>query len=334
MNKPACLRRENLVTDVVFLLAALAAAALFCHFKLRLCEKFVTPEMFADIANHVGNKPWQYRILVPEIAKALHQLNLPVGLTLYGWARVIELGALFLSVVAFRRYLELFLHDRRLCSIFAMMIFLVLPFHLFFPRPYFANYWFDTPAMLFLILGLTFLHQKKWAWYYGLFVVATFNRETTCFLTLAYLFTAFGREKLPKIAAHCGAQFVIWMSIKLALGRMFVGNPGPEGFEWMDGSGVPHWMDNLRYFANPGNYPAFASIMGFLWIPVVFCYRRIGSEFARRSLWVIPPFFAGMFLVANIYELRIFAELVPIVMTAFFLILTDLVRTARIGDGG
>ena len=329
MKRPSLSGQGNFLLEVVFLLSALVVSFFFGQLRLRICEHFVTPEMFADMANHMGNKPWQYRILVPEMANALSRLKLPVEISLFGWARWIELGFMFLTVIAFRRYLDLFLKDRRVSAIMAFMIFLVLPFHVFFPRPYFANYWFDTPALLFLTLGLTFLYQKKWTLYYGLFVVATLNRETTCFLTMIYLFTTLGRERLPRIAGHCAAQFVIWMSIKVVLGRVFAGNPGVDGFEWMDGSGVPHWLDNLRFFAKPSNVPAFLSMMGFLWIPVLCYYKRIDDVFVRRALWVIPVFFSGMFFVANIYELRIFAELIPVVLTPFLLILVGLIKGSR-----
>lgn len=50
-----------------------------------------------------------------------------------------------------------------------------------------------------------FLYQKKWTLYCGLFLVATLNREITCFLTLIYLCTALGDERLQRIADHCAA---------------------------------------------------------------------------------------------------------------------------------
>jgi hypothetical protein len=77
-----------------------------------------------------------------------------------------------------------------------------------------------------------------------------------------------------------------------------------------------------------GNWPLFASSMGFLWIPVLFYYRRIKNEFLQRSLWVVFPLFAGMMFVGNIYELRIFGELLPIFLAAFFLILFDLLKAS------
>ena len=321
--------RRDLFREALFLATAFVAACFFFQLRVRYGDWFAGPKLFEEIASRTGPKPWQYRILIPELANLLSHFKVPFIRGLFGWAKVLELGFLFLMVVAFRRYLLLFIKDRTVTAILSFLILLVLPFQYFFPRPFHANYWYDTPSIFFFTLGLTFLHQRKWALYYPLFIVATFNRETTCFLTMILLFTSLGKERLTWIAGHCAAQFVIWMSIKTVLGRIFLNNTGVDGFEWYDGSGLTHYADNFRYFMNPKNYPAFFSTMGYLWIPVLFGYHRIPNEFVRRSLWVVVPFFVGMFLVANIYELRLFVELVPLVLSAFFLILIDLIKAMK-----
>lgn len=329
MKKSFLLKKQNLIPELVFLLMAVIVSFFFCQLRIRMCQTFAVQEMFEQICGNNGTKPWQYRILVPGIASALNALNLPLHFSLWGWARMIELGSMILVIYASRGYLGLFLKDRKLTSILAFFIILILPFQFFYPRPYYANYWFDTPAILFFTLGLTFIYQKKWMLYYALFTVATLNRETTCFLTVVYLCTALGREKISTIAGHCTAQFVIWMAIKTVLGRIYLENPGPNGFEWFDGdSTIPHYVDNLKVLANPMNLAGFLSFMGFLWVPVLFYYKKIGNEFVQRCLWIIPPYFVGMFFVANIYELRIFSDLIPVVLTPFLLILANLFRSS------
>jgi hypothetical protein len=73
----------------------------------------------------------------------------------------------------------------------------------------------------------------------------------------------------------------------------------------------------------------FFSIFGFTWIPVLFYHHRIRHDFVKRSLIVTIPFFIGMMFVSNIYELRVFGELIPLFTTAFILILESLL----IGEG-
>ena len=327
MNESPMKTIKNALPEALFLLTAFIASVFFCQLRLKLCDKFVGPEMFQEIASHIGHKPWQYRILIPGIASFLNQVKLPASESLFAWAKILEVIFMVLSVVVFRRYLILLLKNKKVASLLSFSLFLILPFQIFFPRPYHANYWFDTPSLFFFTLGLIYLYEKRWALYYPLFVIATFNRETTCFLTIIYLFTSLGRAKPLTLASHCAAQFVIWMTIKTVLAKIYIGNPGADGFEWYDGSGLTHYADNLLFFLKPQNYPAFMSFMGFLWIPILCYYKRIQDDFVRRSLWVFIPYFAGMFLVANIYELRIFAELAPLFLSAFFLILTDLLKT-------
>ena len=100
---------------------------------------------------------------------------------------------IFLLILAFRYYITLFIKDRALNSLFSFLILFILPFHFFFPRPYYPNYWYDTPSILFFTLGLIAMYKRKWMIYYFIFIIATFNRETTCFLTVIYLFTSFGK---------------------------------------------------------------------------------------------------------------------------------------------
>ncbi len=333
MNAKSIPSRRNLLFEAVFLLAALIVTMLFCQLRLRFCERFAGPEFFDQIVGHAGEKPWQYRILIPGMAGVLNHLKLPAVESLHGWRKILEGLFMFLTIIAFRRWLFLILKDRTLASVFAFSLFAVLPFHHFFPRPYYADYWFDTPAMLVMILGITFLYEKRWTAYYLLFVIGTFNRETTCFLTVIYLLTSLGKERITTLAAHCGAQFIIWMAIKITLARIYAGNPGPDGFEWFDGgSTIPHYVDNLKFLSKPGNLPGFLSIMGFLWIPILIFHRRIHHDFVKRSLWVFVPYFAGMFLVANCYELRIYSELIPLFLSAFLLILIDLIKSLPPSD--
>jgi hypothetical protein len=55
------------------------------------------------------------------------------------------------------------------------------------------------------------------------------------------------------------------------------------------------------------------------WILALIGYRKLKDRFVRRSLWVIAPLFAVMMVVGKVDELRIYAELTPVVLTAALL---------------
>jgi len=59
---------------------------------------------------------------------------------------------------------------------------------------------------------------------------------------------------------------------------------------------------------------------------VVIWHQRIGDERLRRTLWTVPVFVAGMFVAGFVIELRIYGEVLPIVLAAFWVVLLDLVQ--------
>lgn len=324
--------------ELIFLVVALFASYYFCRLRFLQAEEFPSLDFLIQISSHSGPTPWQYRILIPFIADFLHQLNLPLLSSFERIYKALEAASIFLLILAFRYYITLFIKDRALNSLFSFLILFILPFHFFFPRPYYPNYWYDTPSILFFTLGLIAMYKRKWMIYYFIFIIATFNRETTCFLTVIYLLTSLGREKWGKITYHFGAQTILWFMIKGFLLKLYMNNPGASGFEWYtvpvyfpikDVPLVSHLYDNVYFFMNIGSYPTFFSNIGFIWIPVLFYHHLIKVEFIKKSLLVVFPFFGGMMLVANIYELRIFEELIPVFLSAFALIVNELHKNTK-----
>jgi hypothetical protein len=331
-ERAATQQNGNRFFEPLFLIVTAVIAYHFYKLRFLVNDGFPPPSFFDPLTAYEGQKPWQYRVLILFVANTLEQLKLPFLATSDRIYRVLEGVSLFFLVLAFRRYISLFLKGREIAAIFSLLILFVLPFHYFFPRPYYPNYWYDTPSMLFFTIGLVLMHQKKWPMYYAVFLLATLNRETTCFLIGIYFLTSIGKEKWGRLIGHAAAQMVIWMAIKWFFLRWFANNPGSDGVEWYDRPGITHFSDNLSYFKNIKNYPAFASVMGFLWIPVVFYFHLIKAEFVKRSLFIFFPFFLGMLFVANIYELRIFNELIPVFLAAFVLIVHELMKRSARSD--
>lgn len=172
---------------------------------------------------------------------------------------------------------------------------------------------FVHPAPLFAV-------RKKWLLFYPVFILGTLNRETTCFLGVIYLVTAFGREKPGKIVLHVLVLAAIWLTIKGCLSRIFAQNPGSLFLFLL--------VDNFQYLSRPGNVLSVLSSFGFLWILVLLCFRRIFDRFIRRSQVVALPFFVGMLLVGALVEIRVFGELIPLVLAAVLLILKGFSKAA------
>jgi hypothetical protein len=135
-------------------------------------------------------------------------------------------------------------------------------------------------------------------------VLGALNRETICFLTLAYALTAWGKTSLRSMLLHVALQTAIILSIKLVLGRLFLANGGATA--------EVHTARNLEAFTTVNHDTVrIALAFGFCWLFIPLAWKSMGS-FHRRLLWVVPPFVAVMTVAGILGELRIYNELIPI----------------------
>ena len=305
--------------DLIFILASTLLAYQFTHLRINASGFYppATPDMLVAGAAYL---PFQYRALVPWLVRALAQLPWLQSVSTPKLFLIVEFISTVLLCAAFRRYLSFFFKNKPLNSLLALSLFYVLPFH------FIGTFWYpwDIPSLLFFTLGLISLYEQKWQWYYPLFVVATFNRETTYFLSLLYLLTAIGKTSWRTMALHTSAQLLLWGAIKLLLYRLYLDNPrlGYGLFELQLGK-------NLNWLREPTVILGFLSLWGLLWLPLVLWRHLVQNDFVKRTLLLLPPFFGIMLVVGVIDELRIYGELIPIVLSAFLLILKELFRIAQ-----
>jgi hypothetical protein len=317
----------------------LAVAALMSYYyaKLRwMMNGEYGPGALEVLLEGAADKPFQYRVLVPWLVGIIGEAKLTTleawlsVKSVFDWFRVVETISIFFLIVTFRYYIAQFLGSATITFIVPFFLFYALPFNFLWPPSnmpvefplylpallYFPNcvslyYPYDTPSMMFFTLGMVLIYKKRWPLFYVLFAIATVNRETTCFLTFIYFFTALGSEKRGVIAVHCGAQLVIWAAIKYMLHLKFASNPGE-----ISQSGI---FVNLEILSDPSIYYYVFSNMGFLWLPTFLLWRKIRVDFVRRSLLVAVPFLLGNLFVGQYTEIRGFGELIPVVVSAFVL---------------
>ncbi len=311
---------RKLIPQALFFIFAAIISYDYTLIRFALNQQYLRARL-ADLVNGTAAVPFQYRVLAPGLVNLLTRAHLPFPpfdspLHLF---QLFEFLSTLLLIVAYRHYLRLFFPDAILSSLLSLALVLILPFNFLLSRTGAYFYPWDTPSILFFTLGLTLLYRKKMSLYYLLFILATFNRETTCFLTFIMLLTAGGGTKRKTLFFHAAAQLVIWITIKYLLFRLYAGNPGVGLFQ-------RHWSGNLEYLAVPANYAILLSSMGFIWAPTLLLYKKIQDDFARRALLVVFPFFLGIAYVAKIGELRHYGELIPVILTGFLLILKEMLK--------
>jgi hypothetical protein len=325
MGKPARaldVRGSALWGEIAFYIVVAVFAYFLMEFRFALNQEFPFARL-QDLVDFRASTPFQYRILVPALARGLLAMGLPFIETVDSAFRFIEWSSLLLVAVVFRAYLRCFAGRAHVATLAAFSIFYVLPFSFIIPRRIALWFPWDIPSVLLFTLGLLLLYRRKWFWYYAVFAVATLNRETTCFLIIVYAFTAWGNERGKTIALHVTAQAVLWLGIKAILYWAFSGSSGAGLFETHHiGRDVTHLSTNIEFLLEPRNYPLLFSAVGFVWIPAVLFYRQLRDPFLRRAMWVAAPFFAGMMYVSNIYEMRIYGELIPVFLAPALVILT------------
>lgn len=278
-----------------------------------------------------GALPFQYRALVPWLVQVGGGLGVydPSDAGDLAWVYggiefVVTLGALG----AFAAMLRSFGFGQEPSKVLALVLFYPLYFTLAAGYRY-ANVFFpwDMVSVALFTVGLTLLLQRRWWTYYFVFVLATLNRETSCFLAVAYLFLALGKERPSLIARHVLAQLILWLCIKGGLSLLFVGNEDIA----TKGNGL-YWsthLTNLHALSMVPGWVYLAQAMGGIWIVVLMMWRWIGESRLQRLLLVSFPFVLGMFFVGVLLEVRVFSELIPLFTGAFLLIIRNGIRDAR-----
>lgn len=327
--------RGKAIRQLVFLLTALAVAYRFSQLRFGLTGETAHASLLSLLSGK-ALIPDQYRVLVPWLVNLIMRIsNLLPGSSNLSHVMVfqhIELLSVFLLLASFSYYASLFFREYVIAILATIILFSGLLFNYVLPQPDVLTLeyvsWFpsDMPSLLFITLGLILIYKQRWWAYYPLYVIATFNRETTCFLTFVYLFTHLGKGRNRELFFHCALQLSIWITIKYTLYHMYIGNPSDAG-----GSGLFHAGDflngtNLRTLTNVRNHPFIFSIVGYMWLPVLLMPRIVKNRFVSRSLLMSIPFCVGMFIVGTMTILRDYGELLPVIAIAFVHVIMELIR--------
>ncbi len=193
---------------------------------------------------------------------------------------------------------------------------------------------YDLPATAFLGWGTYFAVRQRFAWLLPIFLLGTWNRETTLFLIGVWVIVAASRSGVlrwrdvrPRDWAQALVMVVGWVVITTAQKHHYAGNPSEAG---------TRILSNLRYLANPQLWPNILSASAFL-LPYVYLNRdRISFAPIRCSLLLLPFWVLLLLAVGQILEVRIYGDISVLVAVAASLIFVQTVRVrgaerARVG---
>ncbi|SMF63373.1 hypothetical protein SAMN06265365_122101 [Tistlia consotensis] len=248
--------------------------------------------------------PFQYRVLsVGALALLIGPLGLPreAAILLLDW---LALLALLVLLDRLFRHFEL---DRRLARLAVALVFLPL-LSLFVALEY-LRFWYpwDLVQIAFTAAAwLALLQRRPWL-YAAVFLLATVNRETSFLFAFLFLALYWPRWPLWRLGLAIALQAAAWLAIKLAIQAAVGPLPG-------EGLAAFKLLDNLLSLVHqPVDSLVLLAAFGGAWLPVLIFWRRIPRAALRRSLLAAPPFLAVLLVVANLYEVRVLGELVPLV---------------------
>ena len=280
-------------------------------------------EALKSTSQGISSTPFQYRILMPWLIDHVATwLQLPSTRPLI---RIYETLVVFFTTLTLYAYLFRICKNGWFALVFALGVFYLYPFlyiNLPWSRAYYAS---DSASILLFTLGLFFLHGRQYWQYYVVLAIGMFNRETIAFLLLAFAFSQYSQIDRRILVLHIFGQIMLVFAIKLWLAYIFRNNPG-AGMYSLDENilqkGLPGTIQSSRLYMNAmlfmrwNSFVNMTSFMGFLWLPLIFLWNKIDDRFVRATAFIIPCFVTGMFVVGNLFEFRIFGELVPIFLGA------------------
>ncbi|MGH9143566.1 MAG: hypothetical protein ACRD2I_20715 [Vicinamibacterales bacterium] len=305
--------------NLAFFAAVLILSLHSVPYELRVC--FPPPDHGSDspeaLVAGTASTPYQYRVLLPWLVRGALELHLIQPESQMAVFAAIQVAALVLLGFVFRRYLSRFIADPVLASVMALTLYAVLPFN-YFNLPYYP---YDIPSVLLFTVGLLLIYERRWLWFFPLFAIATLNRETSIFLAVVSLFVLFDRYSWQKLTLIVGSQLAIWVVIKAFLWVVYQQN------RWM-GYGLYQFQLKVNIatlLTQPIKSVSALATWGCLWLAVVIWHRRIRDVSLKRTLWTVPVFIFGMMFAGFVIELRIYGEVLPIVLAAFWVVFLDLV---------
>lgn len=271
--------------------------------------------------------PFQYRALVPFLVHGLRLVIPEVPLwTVYG---VIDALAALAAWAAFRRFLRPLVGTSAERSVAGLAVFVVLALNLASPfrhNPYFFPY--DTLAVALFTAGLALMQERRWWLFYPLFVAATLNRETTCFLTIAFVLSGLGRVPLRTLALHGAAQTALWVGVKGLLRVVYQTNAPLWEHAPAGGFFITPYLLNLGAVSSVPGLLMLVGAMGGLWVVLCLLRSRLPASNLRRLFRIVPVWMVGMFLVGEMLEVRIYSELIPLVVAGLIVAVRSVVREA------
>ena len=240
---------------------------------------------------------------------------------------VMEIGAavaLYAATRAAERLYRLASPEAALPLLPSALLIVVCIFDFILDVPF--SFPYDLPATAFLGWGVVFIAERRFWALLPVFLLGTWNRETTLFLIGVLLLTAalrgtrFGWRNVRRGEwLQAVSMLVCWLGIIGWQHHHYAANLSEAG---------PRISGNLHHLLNPMLWPNLLSISAFL-LPYIYMNRaKLSLPALYASTWLLPFWLLLLLSVGQILESRIYGDISVFVAVAAALIVVDKIRQA------
>jgi hypothetical protein len=305
-----------------FFFTVFIISLVFTKYYFLYTHEYYPPAQSDRIANFEADKVFQKRFLVPVIANTLS------GTTIISFDHSLK-AIVFIStigvILGFKEMLNFFVsHDH--IRYISLSVLLPISWNYIALNSIFHAY--DIPAICLYCWGVILFVKNKLFFFYVTFIIATLNRESSCFITISILLLKFEYNIKDKkncllklfginqfLCKHLFFQFIIWLSIVLCVKYLVKDNPGSfyeETFSMVHfvqclikGDACWPYLDTNSFFSNPR---CFLTIFFGFWILIPVFWQHI-PPYSKKLLLLIPIYLIPCILYANLMESRVYHEL-------------------------
>ncbi len=298
----------------------------FTKYYFLFTSEYYPPSHANKIASFEADKVFQKRFLIPVTADFLSRSTpLSFDKSLKFLAALSTLGLLYY----FKNILEIFTNSHSNYNWYLLLLIPVSWNYMFLNSIYHA---YDIPTLFFFCACLYLFLKQKYILFYFTFLIATLNRESTCFITisLALLLSRFSSDCRLKdifiqnssLLRHLCLQATLWFLVVLLIGWSLKDSPG-QSYEttysmkdfvanmWYGFSSWPY-LNTETFLGNPR---CFLTLFGCVWVVIPFLWNYVPIH-CKKLLFLIPIYMIPALLYANLMETRVYHELNVVISLA------------------
>jgi len=270
-------------------------------------------------------KPFQYRLLIPFIYKIL---SLPGFLPPKVLFLLLSAVIVYFILIVYRLILEEYFPGNKLNVILAVLILYPMTWNYILLNQLFSFY--DFSSILFYTLAMYLVLKERFGMLVIVFAIGLINKETIAFIIPAFIFYNYRRIFSKDVIMKSSLLVLIFVLFKGIMFYIFRNNPGNIVEIAIRGNldMLKNLFQNYIYIKNI--FLNFGAMYIFAVLLAVKLFRGLEIPGISREKIYINYVFV-IYLVLGIYiiyftEVRVYAELMPMLTTLFILYLSTYIK--------